>query len=341
MHPAFTFAPRAAGVLALVVLGAGPLAAQEAKPAAPPARKLEIWNGPLRTVYYSLPEGSPHRQALYRILQWAENEVALVEQLQQLKLEYVANDRRLESFRTARQLSYAPWFCGGGCCGGDVACEPSLKTALSGQLAQEATPEAALRLIRLLEQAQTDIATEEKPAPPVPRMPPAQAEEMARTIVALLRRGAAAPSARAADRPQWPRRGLSGLVVGSRAPSSAKFGFASSAQWPAPRQAPDSEREALERERQVLEHARETFQQESSACLQRMQGTNAAARESGQKELQAARERWSNACAHWSEVCRHWSEVCRTRAEVQRATHTAPSHQNAEGRLVAKAPGAR
>jgi hypothetical protein len=77
------------------------------------------------------------------------------------------------------------------------------------------------------------------------------------------------------------------------------------------------EREALERERQVLERARETFQRESSAYLKRMQGTNPAERASGQKQLQAARECWSNACAHWSEACRHWSEECRTRAEAQ------------------------
>jgi hypothetical protein len=224
MHPASARLGRAATLLTAFLLTAGPLAAQDAKPAAPApprtANKLEIWSGPMRRVYYSVPNGSPHVQALYRRLQWAENEVTIVEQLQQLKMDYVNNERRLEAFRTAQQLTYAPWVAGGCYYAGGASCESSLKSSLSGMLAQESTTESALGLFHLLEQAQTDVAAEQlKRSLPTPRMPPAQTKAIPKAAVASHGR----PKARPASGPTVQPSPL--LPVGARFVGDARLSF--------------------------------------------------------------------------------------------------------------------
>lgn len=143
----------AATVLTAFVLTTGPLPAQEAWPA-PQVNKLTIYNGTNKTVTYSVQGGSPRLRARFRKLQFAENEVILVEQLQQLKMAYVANELALEGLRA------------GGPAAKGFGRESSIKIALAGVLAEEATPEAAIRLIDLLEQAETEVETELRKLPP-------------------------------------------------------------------------------------------------------------------------------------------------------------------------------
>src|SRR5262245_17012044 len=83
----------------------------------------------------------------------------LVEQLQQLKMAYVANELMLEGLRTGGPPAYGPSF----------GRESSIKIALADTLAQEATPQAAIRLIDLLEQAETEVETELRKLPPEQR----------------------------------------------------------------------------------------------------------------------------------------------------------------------------
>jgi hypothetical protein len=336
MHPTTAIAARAAFLPVLFLLTA-PAPAQEAKPdASPPVRKMEIWNGPLRTVYYSLLEGSPHRQALYRILQWAENEVTIADQLQQLKLAYVGDERQLEAFRMAPQFGYAPWLGGGGCWAG-VPCESSLKAGLSGVLTQEATPEAALRLIRLLEQAQTDVATERKAGTSAAPMPHEQAEALARALIALVNRSRSPPAGLPIGEPKpsrsWPRP----FVVDSRTPFAASTVGRPRWPWPSPTRFFDPDRAEIERARQVLQQERETFQQARAAYL-RLPPADVSKPESARNDWQAAQERWSGACKQWSEACRLWSEVCARRAEANRKMRFMLTTSGSERPAVTAAP---
>src|SRR5205085_3827412 len=115
--------------------------------------KLVIETGFSHTVKYYVEGGSPRLQALVRRVEWAENELSVVEQLQLLKLDTVVNERRVAAFRTAQLTNpyYPPGFIPlsvGTDNGGDG--ESSLQRALGRQLACEATPEAALQLIGFL-----------------------------------------------------------------------------------------------------------------------------------------------------------------------------------------------
>ena len=66
--------------------------------------RMVIYNGPARAVYYVYgPEVAPADVAAIRDLERAENEVALADELQQLKLEYVRNERDMEAHRHALQ----------------------------------------------------------------------------------------------------------------------------------------------------------------------------------------------------------------------------------------------
>jgi hypothetical protein len=106
---------------------------------------------------------------LVRRVEWAENELSVIEQLQLLKLDTVVNERRVAAFRTAQQTSpyYPPAFMpppaatGDGGDGGS-----SLQRALQEQLVCAATPDAALQLIGFLEQMQTLLEAELKALPP-------------------------------------------------------------------------------------------------------------------------------------------------------------------------------
>ena len=162
---------RFAGIITVIFAVCGPARAQEL---APPGsgvsiHKLVIDNGFSHTVKYSVKGGSPRLQALVRRIEWAENELSVIEQLQLLKLDTVVNERRVAAFRTAQLTNpdYPPGFIPlpiATVNGGDG--ESSLQRALQLQLADEATPEAALELIGFLEQLQTQLDAELKALPP-------------------------------------------------------------------------------------------------------------------------------------------------------------------------------
>src|SRR5262249_5831488 len=95
---------RFAGILTVIFAVCGPARAQEL---APPGsgvsiQKLAIDNGTAHTVKYFVKGGSPRPQALVRRVEWAENQLSVIEQLQLLKLDTVVNDRRIAAFRTAQ-----------------------------------------------------------------------------------------------------------------------------------------------------------------------------------------------------------------------------------------------
>jgi RNA binding activity-knot of a chromodomain len=131
--------------------------------------KVVIDNGPAHTVRYSVTGGSPQLQAVVRRVEWAENELSVIEQLQLLKLDTVVNERQVAAFRTAQLTNpyYPPGFIPvsiGTDFGGYG--ESPLQRALACQLASEATPEAALQMIGFLEQMQTQLDAQLKALPP-------------------------------------------------------------------------------------------------------------------------------------------------------------------------------
>jgi hypothetical protein len=161
---------RFTGILTVIFAACGAARAQEL---APPGsgvsiQKLVVDNGPTHTVKYFVKGGSPRLQALVRRVEWAENELSVVEQLQRLKLDTVVNDRRVADFRTAQLTNpynppgFIPFPVGP--VGGDGGIP--LQKALSWQLAGEATPQSALQLIGFLERVQTDLEAELKALPP-------------------------------------------------------------------------------------------------------------------------------------------------------------------------------
>jgi hypothetical protein len=65
---------------------------------------MVIYNGPVRTVHYVYEGISPSEEASIRDLQRAEDQVALADALQQLKLQYVRDERDLQAHRREMQL---------------------------------------------------------------------------------------------------------------------------------------------------------------------------------------------------------------------------------------------
>jgi RNA binding activity-knot of a chromodomain len=162
---------RLAGIITVILAVCGPARAQAIAPAGSGVTidKIAIDNGLAHTVKYVVKGGSPRLQALVRRVEWAENELSVVEQLQLLKLDTVVNERRVAAFRTAQLTNpdYPPGFLPLSIAivnGGDG--ESSLQGALKRQLAHEATPEAALELIGFLEDLQTQLDAELKALPP-------------------------------------------------------------------------------------------------------------------------------------------------------------------------------
>jgi hypothetical protein len=105
---------RSAGVLcgvafAAAAFGQAPIPVryavhEEPRPAAKPAvgdngaaHKMEVYQGPNRTVYYFA--GSPGEQSMLHDLQRAENEMAYLDDLQALRRQYVTSERTLEPQR--------------------------------------------------------------------------------------------------------------------------------------------------------------------------------------------------------------------------------------------------
>jgi RNA binding activity-knot of a chromodomain len=188
---------RLAGILTVTLAVCGPARAQEL---APPGsgvsiRKLAVDSGLAHTVKYFVKGGSPRLQALVRRVEWAENELSVVEQLQLLKLDTVVNDRRIAAFRTARLTNphsppgLIPFPVGPG--GGDGG--SPLQRSLTRQLTKEATPESALRLIGFLEHLQTDLEAELKALPPQEKKAAQGPVDALRPRLAALTRGDVAP----------------------------------------------------------------------------------------------------------------------------------------------------
>ena len=131
--------------------------------------KLVIETGFSHTVKYYVEGGSPRLQALVRRVEWAENELSVIEQLQLLKLDTVVNERRVAAFRTEQLTNpdYPPGFLPPPLATGNGGNGASpLQRALGRQLASEATPAAALQLIGFLEHLQTQLDAELKALPP-------------------------------------------------------------------------------------------------------------------------------------------------------------------------------
>jgi hypothetical protein len=162
---------RFAGTIIVIFAVCGLARAQAVAPAGSGVTidKMDIENGTTHSVKYIVKGGSPRLQALVRRVEWTENELNVVEQLQMLKLDTVVNERRVTAFRTAQLTnpSFPPGFVplsvatGNGWDGAS-----SLQRSLSRQLAYEATPQAALQLIGFLEQQQTLLDAELKALPP-------------------------------------------------------------------------------------------------------------------------------------------------------------------------------
>jgi hypothetical protein len=140
---------RFVGIVTVIFALCGLARAQQIAPAGSGVTidKVAVDNGLAHTVKYYVKGGSPRLQALVRRVEWTENELSVIEQLQLLKLDTVVNERRVAAFRTAQLTN--PYFPPGvipvsfpidnGCDGAS-----SLQRALTGQLAYEATPQAAL-----------------------------------------------------------------------------------------------------------------------------------------------------------------------------------------------------
>jgi hypothetical protein len=162
---------RYAAIITVSFAFCGPVPAQVIAPAGSGVtiNKLYLDNGSAHTVKYFVQGGSPRLQALVRRVEWTENELSVVEQLQGLKLDTVVKERSAAQFRTA-QLSN-PYFPPGfvppavATDNGWYGASP-LQNALTGQLAYEATPQAAMQLIGFLEQQQTQLDAELKALPP-------------------------------------------------------------------------------------------------------------------------------------------------------------------------------
>jgi hypothetical protein len=161
---------RFAGIITVIFAVCGPARAQAIAPAGSGVTidKAVIDNGLSHTVKYFVKGGSPRLQALVRRVEWTENELSVVEQMQLLKLDTVINERRSVAFRTA-QLSnpyFPPGFVPPSIATGNGYGASPLQRSLTRQLAYEATPQAALQLIGFLEQQQTQLDAELKALPP-------------------------------------------------------------------------------------------------------------------------------------------------------------------------------
>jgi hypothetical protein len=162
---------RLAGIITVVFAVSGPALAQEMAPAGTgvSVHKLAIDNGSTHTVKYYVKGGSPRLQAVVRRVEWVENELTIVEQLQMLKLDLVGNERRAAVVRMNQLTNpffspgFNPYSSGGYAGAGD---ESYLQQALADVLASEATPAAAMQMISLLEQLQTDLEAQLKALPP-------------------------------------------------------------------------------------------------------------------------------------------------------------------------------
>src|SRR6476660_2517948 len=105
---------RFAGIITLIFAVCGHSTAQQLAPAGSGVtiNKQVIDNGLSHSVKYFVTGGSPQLQALVRRVEWAENELSVIEQLQLLKRDTVVNERRVAAFRTEQLTNpyYPPGF---------------------------------------------------------------------------------------------------------------------------------------------------------------------------------------------------------------------------------------
>jgi hypothetical protein len=191
---------RFAGTIIVIFAVCGLARAQAIAPAGSGVTidKMVIENGSAHTVRYTVKGGSPRLQALVRRVEWTENELSVVEQLQGLKLDTVVNERRVAAFRTTQLTNpyFPPGFIPLSIAtdnGWDGA--SSLQRSLSRLLAYEATPQAALQLIGFLEQQQTLLDAELKALPPQEKKEAQGAIDALRPRLAALPRVDAPPPA--------------------------------------------------------------------------------------------------------------------------------------------------
>jgi hypothetical protein len=162
---------RFAGIITMIVAVCGVAKAQELAPAGSGVSvyKVDVDNNLAHTVKYYVTGGSARLKALVRRVEWAENELSVIEQLQMFKLDTVVNERRVAGFRTAQLTN--PYYPPGvvpypvAPVTGGVGASP-LQRSLGRQLAAEATPEAAMQMIGFMEQVQTELDAELKALTP-------------------------------------------------------------------------------------------------------------------------------------------------------------------------------
>jgi hypothetical protein len=101
MRTVLTRAGLAAGLLlaASAAWAQPPAAKPAAKDEGPNVHQMEIFNGPYRTTHYIYRGDSPSEAATLRDLERSENEVAIADELQRLRLQYVRNERDFEQRR--------------------------------------------------------------------------------------------------------------------------------------------------------------------------------------------------------------------------------------------------
>jgi hypothetical protein len=212
-----------AGVFTAIVAVCGPARAQEL---APPGsgvsiHKVTVTSPHSRTVKYYVTGGSARLQAVVRRVEWAENELSVIEQLQLLRLDTVVNERRVAAVR-AEQLTNPYYPTGFGpppvlVVGGGYGAS-HFQRALKEQLVYQATPDSALRLIGFLEQVQTQLDAELKALPPPEQKATQDSVDALRKRVASLPRGDAPP---ATPRPVVPVMPSGRSQVGPAAPAPA------------------------------------------------------------------------------------------------------------------------
>lgn len=188
-----------AGIFTVSGPAGGPARTQELAPkgSGVSIHKIVIDSGSSRTVRYTVQGGSPRLQALVRRVEWAENELSLMDQLQGLKLDTVINDRRVAAFRTEQITNpylygppgfYPPYHSH------NRHATSLLQDALTGQLAYAATPQAALQLIGFLEQVQTQLDSELKALAPAEQKAAQVPLDALRQKIAALPKGDGPPA---------------------------------------------------------------------------------------------------------------------------------------------------
>jgi hypothetical protein len=100
-----------AGLALVLLLGGAAAWAQDKKPPPPPdeptVHRMEIYNGPVRSVHYISRNLSAGDQATLRELEHAENEVAIAGNLEALRLQYVVDEQAQQAHRRhLQQLLY-------------------------------------------------------------------------------------------------------------------------------------------------------------------------------------------------------------------------------------------